>query len=98
VVVGTYVSSANKYGCAPFHYARLRGNLEVIKLLIDNFTNISTMDDYGYTSFHRSCNYGRLEVVKLLIYNGVDMSVLDRNGYTSLQFLHDEQLEKIKGK
>jgi ankyrin repeat protein len=56
------------------------------------------MDDYGYTSFHRSCNYGRLEVVKLLIYNGVDMSVLDRNGYTSLQFLHDEQLEKIKGK
>ena len=51
----------------PLMNAADNGSIEIIRLLLDNGTNINNKDDYGDTVLHRSGRWGKDEEVNLLL-------------------------------
>ena len=52
------------------------GDIEIVKLLIDNGSNINDLY-YGYTPLHKAAENGDIEIVKLLLENGADINAVD---------------------
>jgi len=52
------------------HITVEKGNLEIVKFLIDNGIDINIQDKYGNMSFHLAAFNGNLQIVILLIENG----------------------------
>ena len=84
------------YGNTIFHIACKKGNLEMIKLLIEKGIDLNTQNDSGNTSLHYACNKGNLEIVKLLIKKKVNIHIPNNNGNTAIYYCYNvENLEII---
>ena len=57
---------------------------EVVKLLIENGTNLDEEDDYGNTALVKAVSAGRLDIAKLLIENGANLDAKNYKGDTAL--------------
>lgn len=67
--------------------AAVRGNYEVVKLLLAKRVNVNAKDEDGATALmHASeeSGYGHVETVKLLLKAGADINARDQNGETAL--------------
>ena len=74
---------------------RKRCNEEIIKLLINNKTDLNKKDKYGYTPLMRALEYkSNANVVKLLITNKTDINQKFENGDTPLILLFEKYSEK----
>ncbi|XP_035692592.1 protein VAPYRIN-like [Branchiostoma floridae] len=62
----------------------MKGNTEVVKLLVQLGTNVEAKDKAGETALHRASRKGHTEVVKLLIQLGADVEAKDKHGWTAL--------------
>ena len=65
----------------------MKGNKELVKLLIAKGADIHTMDKYKWAAFHGHIGHlmnSIIDVMEILLENGADANVADKNGSTSL--------------
>ena len=77
------ISSLYYLNTNPLVIACKKGNLEIMKLLIDNGAIVEVKDCFGCPVLHIACEKG-IEFVKLLILNGADPNSLDAYKKTPL--------------
>lgn len=68
----------------PLMWASEKGNLEVVKLLLNGGANVRSKDKDGWTSFLAASQEGHIEVVKLLLEKGSNVNEKDKDNYTPL--------------
>ena len=61
-----------------------KGELKIVKFLVENGANIEIKDNNGMTPLSNACRGGYLDVVKFLIENGANIETKDVNGMTPL--------------
>jgi|SRR5271157_4990436 len=64
--------------------ATARGNVGVMKLLIENGADVNMADKDGWTALMGATVQGHLESVKLLLEQGVELNAKNHNGETAL--------------
>jgi ankyrin repeat protein len=58
---------------SPMYSAITKGNIEVIKLLVEHGADIHKLDNHGYSTASLAIFHNQFEVLKYLIENGVDI-------------------------
>lgn len=73
-------------GCTPsIHDAIARGNVEVVKSLLDKDPDlVKAVDGKGKTPLHSAVTYKRMDVMELLLDKGADIGARDITGMTPL--------------
>ena len=81
------------------HEACFGGDLEQIKLLINNNMDINQFNKYGYTPLYLSCMFGHLEIVRLLLDHGAIINKYTEHEETPLyiacQYKHFEIIKLL---
>ncbi|XP_054715321.1 tonsoku-like protein [Uloborus diversus] len=72
------IVKVNEVGETPLHQACIKGNLNMVKKLIDTGHPINARDACGWTPLHEACNHGWYDIVEYLIDKGADIN--DRGG------------------
>jgi ankyrin repeat protein len=79
-------ADVNKPGWAPLHYAATSGNVEIIRLLLDNHAFIDAESPNGTTPLMMASQYGTPEAVRLLLDEGADPLQKNQLGLSALDF------------
>ena len=79
-------ADVNKTGWTPLHYAATSGQLEMIKLLIDEHAYIDTESPNQSTPLMLAAMYGTEAAVKLLLQEGADPSIKNQLGLNAADF------------
>ncbi|MDB4797386.1 ankyrin repeat domain-containing protein, partial [bacterium] len=69
-----------------FYSAGKLGNIEAVKLGLEEGANVNVKDKWGQTLLHHAANEDRKEIVELLIAAGADVKAKDEDGVTPLHF------------
>ncbi len=94
---GTNINaSKGKYKTTILMEAAVRGNLKVIKLLLDKGANIDMVDQDGWTALMGATVQGRTEPVRLLLEHGADVNAKNCNGETALVMATGMQHSEIE--
>ncbi|AFM27021.1 ankyrin repeat domain-containing protein [Desulfomonile tiedjei] len=94
---GTNINaSKGKYKTTILMEAAVRGNLEVMKLLLDKGANIDMVDQDGWTALMGATVQGRIEPVRLLLEHGADVNAKNCNGETALVMATGMQHSEIE--
>ncbi|KAK0124782.1 hypothetical protein ONS96_008663 [Cadophora gregata f. sp. sojae] len=78
------VNTADQRDWTPLHWASWRGQLEVVKLLLENNADIQVTDKNGDTPLHEASSAGRVEVIKLLLEKMADVQAVNNYRRTPL--------------
>jgi ankyrin repeat protein len=78
------VFSKNDFDMTPLHWAVLKGNKEVVELLLVNKADVNAKDNGGDTPLYYAAKYGRKEIMELLLANGSDVNAANKDGWTPL--------------
>ncbi|EAY07708.1 hypothetical protein TVAG_117890 [Trichomonas vaginalis G3] len=81
---GLWLKKTKKYQENVLHVASEKGNLNLVKSLIECDCDKEAKDNDGYTPLICASWNGHLEVVKYLISNGADKEAKDNDGWTPL--------------
>jgi ankyrin repeat protein len=73
-------------GASPLIYASIIGDIECMKILLDNGANINVIDINGRTPIFYALESGQIDALKLLIDKGADLNKKDKKGNTLLDF------------
>jgi len=65
------------------HFATVKGNLAIVKLLIKNEANVNSINNQGDTAFTLASKNGFVEIAKLLIKNGADINSINQDDETA---------------
>lgn len=76
----------NKTGWAPLHYAATGGNIEMIKLLLEESAYIDAESPNRSTPLMMAAMYGTAEAAKLLMEEGADPTLKNEKGLTAIDF------------
>ena len=89
----------DRAGKTPLYYATLRGNLEVVKLLLESGCECDHLNSFGDTPLITATVNKRLDLVKILLDAGADPQRTDRNGNSALNFIDSdaEYADELKG-
>jgi ankyrin repeat protein len=68
----------------PLHIASSNGDIEIVKLLIENGADVNKQNKDGTTALYIASQRGDIEIVKLLIQNGADVNKQNKDGKTAL--------------
>lgn len=84
-------------GASPLIYASIKGDIECMKILLDNGANINVIDINGRSPIFYALDSGKIDALKLLIDNGADLNQKDKNEITLLDFaMKNQDFEVIK--
>ena len=71
----------------PLHYACIKGNFEVARLLVDTYkANVNVVTSQNCSPLHYSSIKGHLSVSRLLVKFGADTNVVGKDGDTPLHY------------
>ena len=84
LITNDFPVNAKSIGQTPLHFAVRMGDIEVVKLLVENEAKIDAKDTNGYASLHIAAQNGHLEIIKHLIENGAQIEERGKYGYTPL--------------
>jgi death-associated protein kinase len=71
-------------GETPMHCASARGNLDCVRILLDNRAPINVIDRRGCTPLHLACRRHHVSIALLLLHAGTQFDVLDMYHETPL--------------
>ncbi|OCT75123.1 tonsoku-like protein isoform X2 [Xenopus laevis] len=79
----------NKKGETDLHRACIKGDINLVKTLIEKGHPLMSRDNCGWTPLHEAANHGHLDIVQLLLENGSNIN--DRGGHLceGITPLHD---------
>jgi ankyrin repeat protein len=63
------------HGQTPLHFACIDGNIDIVKVLLENGVDVNLTNASGQTPLHVACSKGHTDVVQLLIDSGVRVDV-----------------------
>jgi ankyrin repeat protein len=101
---GTDVNEVNKSdGQIALHSASTHNHLLIIKILIDNSSNVNLKDKIGMTPLHLTALGGHKEATKIIIDSGALLNIVNIHGKTALDvalknFEIDSQRVKLNKK
>jgi ankyrin repeat protein len=78
------VSSTNKLGDTPLHWAVGKGHADVAELLLAYHADVNRKGVYGYTPLHWTAQLGYADEAKLLLSHGADVNARNTNLDTPL--------------
>jgi hypothetical protein len=78
------VSSTDRTGATPLHWASDTGSKPVVELLLSRGANPNARKANGVTPLHVAAGMGRREIVELLLASGADLNAKDNYGRTPL--------------
>ena len=84
IEAGAEINVANDGGYTPLMLAALRGNEEIVDLLISKGANVNVATKWGATALTRAAQDGHLFIVELLLSNGAEINQSEYDGYTAL--------------
>lgn len=88
------INTKDNQGKTPLHLAAARGNLYMIKCLLEKGANINDQDKCGCTPLHYAAN---IKTIKFLIDKGADYNITDGNSNTRMFYAFEyANLELIK--
>ena len=76
--------------------ACFRGNINIVKYLINKKVNIEHKNFKNETSFIIACQQNHTDIIKLLIDNKVDTTQKDQNNNSGFYYLSQENKSIIK--
>jgi uncharacterized protein len=79
-------ADVNKTGWTPLHYAATAGNVQLIKILLENYAYIDAESPNKTTPLMMAAHYGTPGAVKLLLEEGADVSLKNEVGLTAIDF------------
>ncbi len=83
---GGKVNVSDDYGLSPIHMAASKGNIQVLKALIDHGANVNAVEKKSsMTPIHYAAYNKNSAAIKLLIKNGANIDSNDRKGRTALK-------------
>ena len=81
------INAFNFEGLSALHWAVIKGNVEVTRLLIREGANIEIKDSkWGSTPLLFACQNGKTKIVKLLFENGADIDAENDEGTSAIHF------------
>ncbi len=69
-----------QFGSSPINYAALRGDVEIIQLLIDAGADVNRKNKDGNTALHSAAFFGQAEAFEMLLDSGADPSIRNNDG------------------
>jgi len=81
-VVITAMLLSMSIDAGPIHDAAKQGNVEEIKVLLDNGADVNAEAITGSTPLHLAAEEGHESVVQVLLENGADLNIQDNDGDT----------------
>ena len=97
IIVMNSINAKNGYGYTALIDASKNGDLEKVKLLIENGADIEAKDNNGDTALILASYYRYLEVIQYLVEKGANINATNDNGWTSLMYASKYgELETIK--
>ena len=77
------IENRNENGFTPLILASYRGNISVVKILLENGASINAKSDMG-TALMASAVKGNIEITQFLLEKKADPNIADTNGNTAL--------------
>jgi len=74
-------------GDTPLIISCKKGNLNIVKLLVDNGADINKKNKYGDTPLTISCEKGNFDIIKYLVEKGADINLFNSTGTSPLNIL-----------
>lgn len=86
-------------GMAPIHWASDRGDLDMLKFLIEECSaNVNFQDATGQTALHYAVSCSHESICKYLVDNGAMINIQDEDGVTALEMCYDEKFKSVLSK
>jgi len=79
-------ADVNQKGWTPLHYAATKGNIEIMRLLIENHAYLDAESPNGTTPLMMAAHYGTPMATKLLLEEGADPRIQNQLGIDALEF------------
>ena len=79
-------ADVNQPGWTPLHYASTKGNIEIMRLLIENHAYLDAESPNGTTPLMMAASYGTPMATKLLLEEGADPRLKNQLGLNALAF------------
>uniref|UniRef100_A0A8C3BPB3 Uncharacterized protein n=1 Tax=Cairina moschata TaxID=8855 RepID=A0A8C3BPB3_CAIMO len=91
----------DRHGCTPLHYAAIKGNTEIVNLLLTSGKN-KNIDDrniWRKTALHIAAEYGHGDLINLLLSYGAAINALDNMtmGLSRFPSLREQKRQHMKG-
>jgi hypothetical protein len=73
----------------PLHFAANEGQLEAVKVLLENGAKVDSTSSSGRTPLHIACNRGNKGIIELLVNSGANVDVQDKDGNTPAHIMSE---------
>ncbi|XP_029343420.1 acyl-CoA-binding domain-containing protein 1 [Acyrthosiphon pisum] len=97
--IKTFIGDINVHDCmgmAPIHWASDRGDLKILRILVENHSaDVNLQDNTGQTALHYAVSCSHEEICKYLVSMGARINIQDEDGFTALEMCLDEKLKSL---